>query len=288
MPSSIQWSAVLFLQVVLSSGCGSDSGGLFSAGTPSAATGGAAADQDSGGSRGGREGHGDAGVEREAAVGDGGFSTPDAESGGDAGRGGASDLGGATGAGGAGDAGAETGGAGGDESAGGKGASGGDDGSGGALGAGGKTGAGGCATGKTFYPDADGDHYGVTDGAVTACAAPNAGQWSTESGDCDDDDASVHPKQTTYFGEPYTTPAGDSFDYDCSGAEDPDPALPGAAPACGGLSALGCSGSGYAATNRSGAGKNALCGSKSVTTCTPSALTCAASTTATQDGYRCR
>jgi len=70
---------------------------------------------------------------------------------------------------------------------------------------------------STFYPDVDGDGYGVSDEATEACAAP-AGAVS-QAGDCDDDDASVNPGAIEVC-----DPAG--IDEDCSGlSNDEDPRL---------------------------------------------------------------
>lgn len=77
----------------------------------------------------------------------------------------------------------------------------------------------GC-TAVTFYEDQDGDGFGATSTATTACTSPGAG-WVTQDGDCNDDDADVHPGQTQFFAQGYTVPGTTevSFDYDCDGHE---------------------------------------------------------------------
>jgi hypothetical protein len=59
------------------------------------------------------------------------------------------------------------------------------------------------------YPDADGDGYGTTAGAVMACAAPTGHVW--QAGDCDDGDPSVHPAAAEVC---------DGADNDCEGSVD--------------------------------------------------------------------
>jgi hypothetical protein len=163
-------------------------------------------------------------------------------------------------------------------------------GSGGVIGAGGAGAGGGvvgCTSPTTFYPDADKDTFGRSTGTVIGCAPPAIGNWSTVGGDCDDDDENVHPKQTTYFDNPHSTSGGiHSFDYDCSGAEEGDPSQVGAAPVCSTLS-LGCTGTGYVKTSRTGPGVNALCGSTVQSTCKVNVLACNA-VLVTVSAYRCK
>jgi hypothetical protein len=141
----------------------------------------------------------------------------------------------------------------------------------------------------TFFPDQDKDQYGRSSGTVTACAAPSTGSWAVVGGDCNDDNPLVHPNQEKYFDVSFSTSGGkDSFDYDCSNQEDGDPTLAGAAPTCSSLLGLGCAGTGFASTNRSGSGVDLLCGSKTQVTCTPAALACNAVVKTVADGYRCK
>jgi hypothetical protein len=195
---------------------------------------------------------------------DGGANSDASASGGVTGAGGTTASGGTTGAGGAG--------------------TGGTVGDGGSVGSGGT---GGCASLKTYYPDGDHDTYGRSTGSVTACAPPGGTGWSLASGDCDDDDDRVHPGQTAYFDTPYTRQSADTYDYDCSNDEDGDPGMEGVAPACGILSVVGCTGTGFQATARTGNGQNSLCGSKTKVTCQVNGLACNSVITTVQDGYRC-
>ena len=65
------------------------------------------------------------------------------------------------------------------------------------------------STGGAFYPDEDGDGYGVDDGApVPGCEAPEG--YAAEVGDCDDTDPDVSPATPWYP------------DYDGDGYGDPD------------------------------------------------------------------
>ncbi len=64
-----------------------------------------------------------------------------------------------------------------------------------------------------WFPDADGDGWGVTAGGVSACDAPG-GSWSTRGGDCDDADPDTSPGAVeTWY---------DGIDADCSGGSDHD------------------------------------------------------------------
>ena len=66
------------------------------------------------------------------------------------------------------------------------------------------------ATGQlTWYPDADGDTYGVTASAITACDQP-AG-YTTVPGDCNDADPDINPGEREVC---------DGRDEDCSGVPD--------------------------------------------------------------------
>ncbi|HEX3597273.1 MAG TPA: hypothetical protein VHU80_19325 [Polyangiaceae bacterium] len=147
-----------------------------------------------------------------------------------------------------------------------------------------------CATRSVWYADGDGDGHGSAATAVVGCSKPSATGWSTTSDDCDDADARVHPGQTVYFGVPYATASGDSYDFDCSGVEEPDPSAP-LAPASCALVGVGdtCGGSGYLATKRTGAGKSPLCGSAQKSTCEAMTLVlCGPVTTAADAPFGCR
>ena len=121
-----------------------------------------------------------------------------------------------------------------------------------------------------------------------ACEPPAVGSWVPNGGDCNDDNPSVFPQENDYQAAGYVVAAGVSFDWDCSGQEDPDPSQMGAAPACASLSILNCSGMGFAGTGRTGPGVNPLCGSKTLVKCMQSGLSCAGVTTTVTDGVRCR
>jgi hypothetical protein len=146
-----------------------------------------------------------------------------------------------------------------------------DSGSGGAGGNGGG-GGGGCPDAKAWYVDADKDGYGsVAVPPVTACEQPS-GRYTRTGGDCDDSEPDVHPQLTPsekhFFDLPYKTPGGAiSYDYDCSGKEVGDPALP-LAGTCTLLTLNGvCGGTGYQPGNRTGKGANPYCGSQLYQTC---------------------
>ena len=128
-----------------------------------------------------------------------------------------------------------------------------------------------------YYRDEDGDGFGAPLKAGDACTPP-AGHVA-KAGDCNDKDGRVHPGQTSFFGEPFMTAAGPSYDYDCSGTEQEDPTQ--SKGLCGATCALG-----YApqTAKRSLAGASAWCGSSSVVALCE--RTCALSTVATP--LRCR
>ena len=184
--------------------------------------------------------------------------------------------------------GADNGGAADDAGAGGEGGALGLAGSGGTLGDSGAAGAGdaGACTASQWFPDGDGDDYGRTTAQVEACVAPTAGKWVSHGGDCNDDDALVFPKEKDFKSTGYAVTGGVSFDYDCSGQEEPDPTALGAAPACS--SVLACTGSGFAGTGRTGVGVNPLCGSKTLVTCMQEGLACKAVQSQVPEGLRCR
>ena len=58
-----------------------------------------------------------------------------------------------------------------------------------------------------YYPDADGDGYGVATGGVTACAAPSG--YVDTTTDCDDADSAIHPGAIEL--------CWDTVDQDCDG-----------------------------------------------------------------------
>jgi hypothetical protein len=220
-----------------------------------------------------------------AGLGESGGIGGASQSGGAAGIGeaGASETGGASAGGKAGSAG--KGGAGGASAGAG---SGGTLGSSGSLGMGeaGDLGAAGSCDPVVWFPDGDGDGYGRSSGQVISCTPPTNGAWVRRGGDCDDDNKAVSPKETDYESSSYTTASNaTSFDYNCSGVEEPDPTELGAAPPCNSI--LSCTGSGFAPTMRSGPGVNPLCGSTSKVTCVQGTLSCAAVVTVVSDGYRC-
>jgi hypothetical protein len=147
-----------------------------------------------------------------------------------------------------------------------------------------------CASRHAFYADQDGDGFG--DGAVAyaGCAPPANGRWVEASGDCNDGNADVHPEQKAFFGTPYARTGGDpSYDYDCSGSEEPDTTQPLAPTSCGLLALALCDGSGYVSTARTGAGTNAYCGSLLKTTCRAALgiLVCEAVTAPTEVPFAC-
>jgi hypothetical protein len=71
----------------------------------------------------------------------------------------------------------------------------------------------GAVDARAWFPDADGDGWGTTAGAIDACAAPGDG-WATRAGDCDDASDAVNPDivESWY----------DGIDADCSGGSDYD------------------------------------------------------------------
>ncbi len=143
-----------------------------------------------------------------------------------------------------------------------------------------------CGEPVAFFADDDQDGFGRADSVRFGCGPPPVA-WATLDGDCDDAHPDVFPGQTSYFGAAYSSKKGDSFDYDCSGSEDPDPAGAGAAPECAALGALDCRGSGFASTGRTGSGVNPICGSRQRVECTSALLGCAATLSNTAPA-RCR
>ena len=74
----------------------------------------------------------------------------------------------------------------------------------------------GCTALRTYYRDADKDGFGDPASPQVACGAAPAG-FVADKTDCCDRDAQAHPGQKAFFAKP---DACDSFDYDCSGAND--------------------------------------------------------------------
>jgi hypothetical protein len=129
---------------------------------------------------------------------------------------------------------------------------------------------------------------------MVACEPP-AGHYTKVGGDCDDEKDDVHPQVTAqekkYFEGPYTTQSGtDSFDYDCSGAEEGDPGETKGATMCPGLLSGKCTGNGYlpiATGNR--VKPNGYCGSTTFRTCVSMLLTCTPQDiTNFPSAYRCK
>jgi hypothetical protein len=122
-----------------------------------------------------------------------------------------------------------------------------------------------------LFQDLDGDGFGGNTPDDIGRGCPPLAGFSEVNGDCHDAKPSpqdpagdVFPGQTLFFSDPYPSPSGPSFDYDCSGREEPDPSpefVPAQAecedlaPPCGGVR-------GYRepATPRTGIGVNKLCG----------------------------
>jgi hypothetical protein len=85
---------------------------------------------------------------------------------------------------------------------------------------------------RTFYPDADNDHYGARDGTPTMACDPPAGTVEGDHTDCNDAVATIHPSMTEQCVPPGT-------DENCDGATDegctcsgPSRSCPGALGAC--------------------------------------------------------
>lgn len=146
-----------------------------------------------------------------------------------------------------------------------------------------------CAEPVLWYADEDQDGFGDPEQKRLSCGTPP--RSAKESGDCADHDGRVHPRQASYFGEPYQSADGSaSFDYDCSGAEEGMEGVPVAPASCGLLSLALCTGSGYAITARAGANILRVCGSKVRQTCQAAALgllVCEAITEAVVEPYAC-
>jgi hypothetical protein len=67
---------------------------------------------------------------------------------------------------------------------------------------------GGPCTTRAWFPDGDGDGFGVQEGAVEGCEPPEAEGYADEAGDCDDGEATVYPNAAELC---------DGLDNDCDG-----------------------------------------------------------------------
>jgi hypothetical protein len=146
-----------------------------------------------------------------------------------------------------------------------------------------------CTDASVWYPDLDGDGYGVEQGALRVCPRP-LGSFAARAGDCHDGDQGVNPGHQRFESVPYATPRGtQSFDYDCSGGED-GTGEQAAHFGCGLLGALACGGDGYASTERTGFGLNSYCGSVVLLECKAELLATliCSSTSRTVTPYLCR
>jgi hypothetical protein len=123
------------------------------------------------------------------------------------------------------------------------------------------------AASRVFFEDGDEDDFGDPSSFEVACTAPDG--YVSVAGDCNDENDTVHPDQTEFFGEGYPIPGSGriSFDYDCDGDEVPAPGQALANPqGCQGL--LPCTGAGYVeAARRNVPGANDHCGSGTVLSC---------------------
>lgn len=146
----------------------------------------------------------------------------------------------------------------------------------------------GCARPTVYYADKDKDGHGSAGTSIVACSPPSTGTWILTASDCNDSDSRVHPGQAAFFAVGYRAASGaSSFDYDCSGKEDEDPAQTKAPMNCGLLSLALCAGSGYAETPRTGEGLSAYCGSSEVRTCR-GLLLCENVSEVVDQPFRCR
>jgi hypothetical protein len=143
-----------------------------------------------------------------------------------------------------------------------------------------------CDAPLAYFFDDDEDGYGDDTTRVSACRSPGE-DWVLVGGDCDDDLPEVHPDQTDFFGEGYETKQGISFDYDCSGLEDPDPVQPRRAPTTCPL-AQPCGSPGYVPAARSGPGVDPICGSQLIQGCAPNLGLCSMQSPVMATAKRCR
>jgi hypothetical protein len=128
-----------------------------------------------------------------------------------------------------------------------------------------------CDVTVTCWVDKDGDGYAVASAPVVACACPpgTANRDPAVVIDCNDENPLVHPGALDFHDAPYcvlgTACAAQSFDYDCSGAEEPQH---GSGFAGCGSKVAGCPGFGWTG------GVPACGGSGTFVTCKASLLTC--------------
>jgi hypothetical protein len=79
-----------------------------------------------------------------------------------------------------------------------------------------------CPNKTTFYEDRDNDGWGGAN-TVEACKAPSG--YVEKGGDCNDGNQDVFPRQAKFFNQAYSkSEGGTSFDYDCDGKAQVDPA----------------------------------------------------------------
>jgi len=118
-----------------------------------------------------------------------------------------------------------------------------------------------CVALKTFYRDADGDGFGTTAQTEQKCA-PSPG-FVAVAGDCHDGNPAVFPGQTKFFGTPYDSPRGPSYDYNCDGVETAQNAYK-AFTTCSDV----CKETGLVApTQRTGPGVDTYCGATTLRAC---------------------
>lgn len=128
-----------------------------------------------------------------------------------------------------------------------------------------------CDVKVSCWVDKDGDGYAVASAPIVACACPpgTASRDPSITIDCNDENPLVHPGALTFHDTPYCVLgsgcASQSFDYDCSGAEEP---LHGATFAGCGAKSAGCPGLGWTG------GVPPCGGSGTFVTCKASLLAC--------------
>jgi hypothetical protein len=166
----------------------------------------------------------------------------------------------------------------------------GSDATGGSAGSDTEAGTDACPRPTVYYADEDRDRYGSPARFVSACSPP-PGNWSLNATDCNDGDSRVHPNQAAYFGSPYPAASGaSSFDYDCSGTEEEDPAQTKAPENCGVLAIAFCAGTGHTKTARVGPGLSSFCGSEELNICRAALaiLICESVTEPAEEPFRCK
>jgi hypothetical protein len=131
---------------------------------------------------------------------------------------------------------------------------------------------------RRWYQDYDKDTYGDPTRTQLSCAKPSGPtEWVTRAGDCADDVALAHPGQTKDIANPYKVAGGGtSYDFDCSGKEEPKAGQALAPADCGVPLTTACNkrGSGFAKVTpaRTGATVNPYCGSKTISSCVSKSL----------------